>query len=60
MISVKENYIVDKNGNPTKIILNKKDYDKMLKYIEELEDIATYDRAKKENGKPIPWEKVKR
>ncbi|MFH0977202.1 MAG: hypothetical protein V1874_15590 [Spirochaetota bacterium] len=60
MISVKENYIVDRNGITTNVILSKKDYNKMLEYIEELEDIAAYDRAKKESGKPIPWKKVKR
>ena len=38
----------------------KKEYDKMLEYIEELEDAAAYDIAKAEKGKNIPWEKVKR
>jgi hypothetical protein len=60
MISVKENYIIDSKGNTTNIIISKKDYDKMMDYIEELEDIASYDRAKKENGKPVPWKKIKR
>ena len=60
MISVKENYIVDSNGNTTNVVLSKKDYNKILEYIEELEDIAAYDKAKKENGKPVPWENIKR
>ncbi len=60
MISVKENYIVDRKGNTTDVIIPKKDYDKMLEYIEELEDIAAYDMAKAENGKNIPWQKVKK
>ncbi len=60
MISVKENYIVDAKGNTTNVIISKKDYDKMLEYIEELEDVTAYDIAKAENGKNIPWEKVKR
>ena len=47
MVSVKENYIIDSKGKTTNIIISKKDYDKMMDYIEELEDIASYDRAKK-------------
>jgi len=27
---------------------------------EELEDLAAYDRVKKEKGSPLSWEKVKR
>ena len=60
MIQVKENYIVDKNGNTTDVIIAKKDYERMLEYIEELEDIAAYDRAKKEKGANTSWEKVKK
>lgn len=60
MISVKANYIVDRKGNTTDVIIPKKDYDKMLEYIEELEDIAAYDVVKAENGKNIPWQKVKK
>jgi antitoxin Phd len=60
MISVKENYIVDRKGNTTNVIIQKKEYDKMLEYIEELEDVAAYDMAKAEKSKNIPWEKVKR
>lgn len=60
MQPVKEKYIVDTKGNPVSVIIAKKDYDKLLEYIEELEDIAAYDRVKKEKGSPLSWEKVKR
>jgi len=60
MISVKENYIVDSKGNTTDVVISKKDYDKMIEYIEELEDIAAYDKAKSEKGGNIPWAKVKK
>ena len=60
MIPVKENYIVDKNGKTTNVIITKKDYDRILEYIEELEDVAAYDRAKKVKGDSIPWEKIKK
>ncbi len=57
MLPVKENYIVDKKGNAVSVIITKKDYDKILDYIEELEDTAAYDRAKADKGKTVPWEK---
>ncbi len=60
MIPIKEQYIVDKNGNTTNVIIPKKDYDRILEYIEELEDIAAYDRAKKEKGSNVSWSQVKR
>jgi PHD/YefM family antitoxin component YafN of YafNO toxin-antitoxin module len=60
MLPMKENYIIDKKGKPVSVILPKKDYEKLLEYIEELEDIAAYDRAKKEKGSPKPWASVKR
>ncbi len=60
MVPIKENYVVDKKGNPVSVIIAKKDYDRLLEYIEELEDIAAYDRAKKEKGATLPWGKVKR
>ena len=60
MIPVKEKFIVDKKGKPVSVIIGKRDYDRLLEYIEELEDIAAYDRVKKEKGSSIPWETVKR
>jgi PHD/YefM family antitoxin component YafN of YafNO toxin-antitoxin module len=60
MLPMKENYIIDKKGKPVSVILPKKDYEKLLEYIEELEDIAAYDRAKKEKGSHKPWASVKR
>lgn len=60
MISLKEKYIVDDNGNTTNVIITKKDYDRLVDYIEELEDIAAYDRAKHKKETPVKWNKVKR
>ena len=60
MLPIKENYIVDGKGKPVSVILPKKDYDKLLEYIEELEDIAAHDRAKKEKAPPRRRASVKR
>jgi hypothetical protein len=60
MIQVKEKYIVDTEGNTTNVILTKKDYDRLVEYVEELEDVAAYDRAKVSSKKTTSWKMVKR
>jgi len=60
MINIKEKYIVDTKGNTTNVILTKKDYDRLVEYIEELEDVAAYDRAKSGRKGTTSWEKVRR
>ena len=60
MRELKPDYITNSKGVPTSVVLKKKDYDRLVKYIEELEDIAAYDRAKADKGKAAAWEKVRR
>lgn len=60
MISIKQKYIVDTKGNTTNVILTKKDYDRLVEYIEELEDVAAYDRAKAVYKSATSWRKVKK
>ena len=60
MILLKEKYIVDDNGKKTSVILAKKDFDRLMDYVDELEDIAAYDRAKQLKGEPTPWKELKR
>ena len=60
MLQIKEQYIINDKGQPTSVIITKKNYDRLVEYIEELEDIAAYDKAKHERSKAVPWDKVKR
>ena len=60
MIQVKEKYIVDTKGNTTNVILTKKNYDRLVEYIEELEDVAVYGRAKASLKTATSWKTVKR
>ncbi len=55
-----EKYIIDSKGNTTNVILTKNDFNKLMQYVEELEDIAAYDRVKESNEKLTSWNKVKR
>lgn len=42
-------YITDKNGNKTAVILKIEEYHKILEELEDIEDIIIYDEAKKED-----------
>jgi hypothetical protein len=42
----KAQYITDTSGNRVSVIVSLQDYEKMLAAMEELEDIAAYDKAK--------------
>jgi len=60
MIAVKKQYIVDNNGETTNVVIAKKEFDRLVTYVEELEDIAAYDLAKEKKGKTVPWKQVRR
>ena len=47
-------FVVDNKGRPVSAVVDIKDYRRMLEQLEELEDIAAYDRAKKAKGRTIP------
>ena len=56
-------YVVDENGKRVAILLDIKEYERMIEELEELEDIRAYDEAKAalESGEDevIPWEQAK-
>lgn len=51
-------YIVDEKGEPTAVILDIKDYRKLLEDLEELESIRAYDEAKASGDEGIPFEQA--
>ncbi|MCK4427380.1 MAG: hypothetical protein KAW16_02740 [candidate division Zixibacteria bacterium] len=58
MISLKEKYVVDEKGKRIGIMLNIKEYRRILEALEELESIRAYDRAKAAKDKPIPFDRA--
>jgi len=58
MITLKEKYVVDEKGKRIGIMLDLKDYHKILEALEELESIQAYDRAKASKEKPIPFHRA--
>jgi hypothetical protein len=51
-------YIVDEKGETTAVILDIKDYRKLLDDLEELESIRAYDEAKTSGDEAIPFEQA--
>ncbi len=58
MITLKENFVVDKNGHRIGVFLDIIDYRKVLDELEELESIRAYDAAKSSADKVVPFEQA--
>ena len=58
MISFKEKYVVDENGERVGVVLDLEDYRKILGELEELESIRAYDAAKSSSDEIIPFEQA--
>jgi hypothetical protein len=58
MRNIKERYLVDDNGNRIGVVLNMKDYHRLLEQLEELESIRAYDAAKASGDEAIPFEQA--
>ena len=55
MLSVKEQYIIDENGQRVSVVLEIGAYQKLL---EELESLRAYDQAKTQDDAAIPFEQA--
>ena len=58
MTSSKEKYVVDETGTRTGVILDIREYRKMLKDLEELEEVRAFDAAKASGDEAIPFEQA--
>jgi hypothetical protein len=58
MPTIKERYVVDKDGKRIGVILDWEDYRKLLEELEELESIRAYDAAKASGDEAIPFEQA--
>ena len=50
---MRNQYITDKNGRKISVILPIREYEKMMKQLEELEDIKAFDEAMKNEEEEI-------
>lgn len=58
MINIKERYLIDGNGNRIGVVLDIKDYHRLLQELEELESIRTYDASKASEDEVVPFEQA--
>jgi hypothetical protein len=58
MANIKERYLVDDNGNRIGVVLDVKEYKRLLQDLEELESIRAYDVAKASGDEAIPFEQA--
>ncbi len=58
MIKIKEKYVKDSKGHPISVVLDIKQYRKLLKQAEELEAIRAYDVAKASGDEVIPFDQA--
>jgi PHD/YefM family antitoxin component YafN of YafNO toxin-antitoxin module len=58
MITLKERFIVDENGQRVGVLLDIEDYRQLLEDLEELEAIRAYDAAKASGDEAVPLEQA--
>jgi len=58
MITFKEKYVINEKGEKVSVLLDLKDYQRILEELEELESIRAYDTAKASGEKPLPFEQA--
>ncbi len=58
MIATKQQYQIDQKGRKKSIVISIEDWNKILDELEELDDIRTYDKAKKKKEELIPLRKA--
>jgi PHD/YefM family antitoxin component YafN of YafNO toxin-antitoxin module len=54
-MQVKEQYVVDQNGNRTAVLIDVNYYRQLLAALEEIESIRAYDEAKSSGDEVIPF-----
>ena len=60
MATIEKQWIVDREGKRTGVILSLEEYEAMIDELEMQDDVRAYDEAKAEGGPTIPWEDAKR
>jgi hypothetical protein len=57
-VAVRERYVVDEQGEQVGVLLDIRDYRKILEKLEELESIRAHDAAKASGDEAIPFEQA--
>ncbi len=55
---VKAKFVKNKKGEKISVVLDIREYERLMEELEELEDIRAYDAAKASGERPIPFEQA--
>jgi hypothetical protein len=55
MVKLNEKYVTNRAGQRTDVVLSRKDYSRLMEYLEDPEDRLKI-RQRKRNAKFVPWE----
>ncbi len=58
MVKLKEQFLVDKDGNRIGVLIGMDDYRQLLEQLEELDAIRAYDAAKSANDDAVPFDEA--
>jgi len=58
MIQFEEQYLVDEQGNRKAVVVPISSWQQILEALDELDDIRSYDAAKREHSDPIPFQQA--
>jgi hypothetical protein len=58
MRMAKAKFVKNKKGEKISVVLDIREYERLMEELEELEDIRAYDAAKASGGRPIPFEQA--
>ena len=58
MPATKERYVVDEQGTRVSVLLDIREYERLIEAFEELESIRAYDEAKASGDETIPFEQA--
>jgi hypothetical protein len=56
----KTKFIRNKKGEKISVVLDIKEYEKLMEDLEELDDIRAYDQAKKSGDTAVPFDQIAR
>ena len=57
-MELKKRYLIDEDGNRLGVVLDIKDYRRLLEELEELETLRAYDAAKASGDQTIPFDQA--
>lgn len=59
MLKVREKYVIDERGRKTAVVLDVREYRRLMEHLENLEDALDLDEARRVSSGSRPYEEVR-